>query len=150
MEYFKLYTRVVQSKRFLGNACLCAVLITAFSPLSGISAGIVEEEGFTNSLGMKMLPIPSGSFVMGTDQRLPRALRMDDSHYQDGDFDEHPHHRIMISRAFFMATTEETNAQYELGSVRECRFSAIFASIFGFPCATYQCTSQRKPLISLI
>ena len=31
----------------------------------------------------------------------------------DGDFDERPRHRITISRPFYMAATEVTNAQYE-------------------------------------
>ncbi len=51
----------------------------------------------TNSLGMELVRIPAGSFRMGS---------------LDGDRDERPVHTVALS-AFWMATTEVTNAQYE-------------------------------------
>jgi formylglycine-generating enzyme len=51
-----------------------------------------------NSLGMRMVLIQPGSFMMGSD---------------DGDWDERPVHKVTISRPFFMAAAEVTNAQYE-------------------------------------
>ena len=51
-----------------------------------------------NSLGMKMLPIPAGTFQMGS---------------VDGEFDERPVHQVTIRQPFLLAATEVTNAQYE-------------------------------------
>jgi formylglycine-generating enzyme required for sulfatase activity len=58
----------------------------------------MHADATVNSLGMRMLPIPAGSFDMGS---------------ADGDFDERPVHRVTIGRPFLMAVTEVTNAQYE-------------------------------------
>jgi len=53
----------------------------------------------TNSLGMKLVRIDPGTFTMG---------RTD-----GGEFDEHPAHKVTISKPFYMSTTEVTNALYE-------------------------------------
>jgi formylglycine-generating enzyme required for sulfatase activity len=55
-------------------------------------------ETFTNSLGINMVRIDPGSFIMGSDQ---------------GDWDERPAHEVTISRPFLVGMTEVTNAQYE-------------------------------------
>jgi formylglycine-generating enzyme required for sulfatase activity len=52
----------------------------------------------TNSLGIELVRIEPGQFEMGS---------------SDGDRDERPVHRVTMSRPFWMATTEVTNAQYE-------------------------------------
>ncbi|MHC4658029.1 MAG: SUMF1/EgtB/PvdO family nonheme iron enzyme, partial [Planctomycetota bacterium] len=36
------------------------------------------------------------------------------SHFPNGDFDEHPRHKVEITKPFYMAVYEVTNAQYEL------------------------------------
>jgi sulfatase modifying factor 1 len=51
-----------------------------------------------NSLGMDLVQIPAGKFMMGSDA---------------GNFDEKPVHEVIISSSFWMATTDVTNAQYE-------------------------------------
>ncbi len=56
-------------------------------------------ETFANSVGMKFVRIESGSFLMGQKD--------------GGDWDERPVHRVTITRPFWMAATEVTNAQYE-------------------------------------
>jgi len=70
-------------------------------------------ESFTNSLGMKMIRIPAGSFVMGSSeadiswamgtlaQGQPVTLE-----------NEYPFHKVRISRPFFMAATEVNVAQF--------------------------------------
>ncbi len=65
--------------------------------------------GWSNSLGMRMVPIPAGSFQMGCGE---------------GDFDERPVHRVTITRSFLMAETEVTNAQYEQFDPAHRRFRA--------------------------
>ncbi len=57
-----------------------------------------DPNSFINSLGMKMILIPGGSFSMGS---------------EDGEFDEKPVHSVTIRQAFYMSEYEVTNAQYE-------------------------------------
>jgi formylglycine-generating enzyme len=52
----------------------------------------------TNSVGMNMVRIKSGSFFMGSDE---------------GEYDEKPVHKVNISSPFYMSATPVTNAQYE-------------------------------------
>ncbi|WP_296456186.1 SUMF1/EgtB/PvdO family nonheme iron enzyme [Rubinisphaera sp.] len=58
----------------------------------------VAPQAFTNSIGMKLVPIPSGSFTMGS---------------KDGEDDEKPPHQVTISQAFFMQSTEVTQSQWK-------------------------------------
>ncbi len=57
-----------------------------------------DLETVTNSLGMKFVRIPAGSFDMGADA---------------GFDDQVPVHRVTISKDFFLAVTEVTQGQYE-------------------------------------
>ena len=62
-----------------------------------------EETGpksmsFENSVGLDMVRIDAGSFLMGADE---------------GNWDERPAHRVTISEPFSMSSTAVTNAQYE-------------------------------------
>jgi len=61
---------------------------------------VLAADGKTlvNSLGMKMVPIEPGQFLMGS---------------EDGDWDERPVHAVTISRPFHMSATEVTNGQFE-------------------------------------
>ena len=70
-----------------------------FSVLALGWTGLGAEEPVVNSLGMKMVRIEPGSFLMGTGE--------------GGDFDERPVHKVTIARPFYMAATEVTNAQFE-------------------------------------
>ena len=58
----------------------------------------LSEDLITNLLGMKLVHIHPGSFMMGS---------------VNGDWDECPAREVTISRPFFMGATEVTNAQYE-------------------------------------
>jgi formylglycine-generating enzyme len=79
-----------------------------FSPLSVQIAEIAsdnsdsqvpnENEKITNTLGMKMIKIKPGSFVMGDNE---------------GNFDEKPAHEVEITRPFYLSATPVSNAQYE-------------------------------------
>jgi sulfatase modifying factor 1 len=63
------------------------------------AAGMPAGKEYINSIGMRFARIDPGSFMMGQ--------------AEDGDFDERPVHRVSIAKAFYMAVTEVTNAQYE-------------------------------------
>jgi formylglycine-generating enzyme required for sulfatase activity len=79
---------------------------------------------FINSLGMEMMPVPAGEFEMGADwvgswaqyhERIHRSVfdRTDPEAWNGLEVDESPRHRVRITRPFYMASTEVTNAQYE-------------------------------------
>jgi formylglycine-generating enzyme required for sulfatase activity len=53
----------------------------------------------TNSIGMKLVLIPAGEFLMGSPDG-------------DGDGDEHPQHRVRITRPFYLGATEVTRGQF--------------------------------------
>lgn len=60
----------------------------------------VFSQQSSNTIGIKMVQIPNGSFWMG-------------SKGWGEDFDEAPVHRVNINTNFLMSQTEITNAQYE-------------------------------------
>ena len=72
-----------------------------------------ESKEMTNSIGMKLMRIEPGSFIMGQDgppadyKTVQHADRCDQA-----DWDEKPAHRVKITTAFLIGNTEVTNAQY--------------------------------------
>ena len=65
-----------------------------------------------NSIGMVLVPIPAGEFMMGS--RLPAAevaKRFND----DAEFfkNEHPRHRVTLTKSFHLGRTEVTQGQWE-------------------------------------
>jgi formylglycine-generating enzyme len=55
----------------------------------------------TNSIGMTLIPIPAGRFMMGAPGSEPSPFE-----------DEDPQHRVRITRPFYLATTEVTQSQW--------------------------------------
>ena len=64
-----------------------------------LSTTVHAVDAVTNSIGVDLVLVEAGSFVMGS---------------EGGDFDEKPLHRVTVTYDFYMAATEVTNAQYEL------------------------------------
>jgi formylglycine-generating enzyme required for sulfatase activity len=58
----------------------------------------IDKKSFTNSIGMKFVWIPAGSFMMGG---------------ESGDSDEKPVHKVTLSKGFYMQTTEVTQGQWK-------------------------------------
>ena len=87
-----------------------------FIVLPGIASFALEmPEGkeFTNSAGMKFVRIEAGEFMMGVGETpLPEAVT-DKKHLENGDFDERPSHKAVISEPFYMGVYEVTNEQFE-------------------------------------
>ncbi|HEX3728342.1 MAG TPA: SUMF1/EgtB/PvdO family nonheme iron enzyme [Opitutaceae bacterium] len=83
-----------------------ASLVTA-----ALAAGTIGARGepgaFVNSAGLRLLPIPAGSFVMGETQAVPASLQGPPSGGA-GDWDEHPAHRVTLTRSFFISETPLT------------------------------------------
>ncbi|NEW60868.1 formylglycine-generating enzyme family protein [Sulfurovum sp. bin170] len=59
-----------------------------------------QTKTITNSIGMKFIKIPTGSFLMGRD-----------AHLEEGDEDELPQHHVSID-SFYMQTTPVTQNQW--------------------------------------
>jgi len=70
----------------------------AASLLAGCSPRTTVAPASTNSIGIELLKIPSGSFVMGQDI--------------GGDWDESPAHRVTISSPFLISASEVTLDQF--------------------------------------
>jgi len=76
-----------------------SLVIALYAWTTHIVFAVEPDKEIVNSVGMKMVRIESGSFVMGQ--------------VEGGDFDERPVHEVEISREFYMGATEVTNAQFE-------------------------------------
>jgi sulfatase modifying factor 1 len=78
-----------------------------------LAASIPKEKEYTNSIGMRLVRIEPGSFLMGfAGNPLPTEVAAQPWR-ANGDFDERPAHRVRISKPFYIGAFEVTNAQYE-------------------------------------
>ncbi len=75
-------------------SCACFLFQVQMPAASSVQAGLI------NSIGMKMLPVPQGTFNMGSN--LPVV-----NHW-----DEWPQREVTISKPFFISETEITVEQY--------------------------------------
>lgn len=70
-------------------------------------------QSFTNSYGMKMIRIPSGSFVMGSSEAdIAWAMTVLAQGRPVNLENEYPFHKVRISRPFYMSETEVTVKQF--------------------------------------
>jgi formylglycine-generating enzyme required for sulfatase activity len=86
-----------------------AILAILLSATIVCAAPAQDGKEFTNSIGMKLVRVQAGSFIMGSAGAVPK-LRAD---WLERDFDETPAHRVHISKTFYLGMYEVTNAQYE-------------------------------------
>ncbi|MDP6544127.1 MAG: formylglycine-generating enzyme family protein [Phycisphaerae bacterium] len=70
---------------------------------------------FENSVGIRFILIPPGTFMMGSkDSAAEVATRCAMPNAAPGWFvDEHPRHKVTLTKAFYMSIHEVTNASYE-------------------------------------
>jgi len=74
-------------------------LLALVAPQIAQTAEMPNGASHVNSLGMRLVRIEPGTFMMGSPER--------------GDFDERPVHQVTITRPFYMGVCEVSNAQYE-------------------------------------
>jgi len=67
---------------------------------------------YTNTIGMKFVLIPAGEFLMGSRDSADEVARKG-RHLPAWYEDEHPLHRVRITKPFYMGIYEVTQAQYE-------------------------------------
>jgi formylglycine-generating enzyme required for sulfatase activity len=96
-----------------GSIFLTAVsLATAAEPNPGTAKQI------TNSIGMKLTLIPSGEFMMGSKESAEetaaffRKTYAEDAKPADFFMDEHPQHRVRITKPFYLGTYHVTRGQF--------------------------------------
>lgn len=78
-----------------------------------IALPLFAADTLTNSIGMKLVRIEAGSFIMGQDgPAADYKMTKHPEKFDDADWDEKPAHRVTITQPFFMGATEVTIAQY--------------------------------------
>ncbi|MFH1421336.1 MAG: SUMF1/EgtB/PvdO family nonheme iron enzyme [Planctomycetota bacterium] len=89
----------------------------------------ITQDEYVNSLGMRFKRINAGEFIMGADKTpLPLKYMFSKTfkkdfvkHYRNGNFDEYPRHKVVISKPFYIGVFEVTNAQYEQFDSEHCK-----------------------------
>ena len=68
-------------------------------------------KSITNSIGMKMVLIPAGEFMMGSGRSAAEIARIFESKAEDFE-NEHPQHRVKITKPFYLGAYEVTVGQF--------------------------------------
>jgi formylglycine-generating enzyme required for sulfatase activity len=91
------------------------VVFLSVLTLGGCAAQRPPAQPVLNSLGMRMVPVPAGEFLMGSDE-APSTLAQAFPQLEAKRFtdlgDEAPVHRVRITKSFYMGQTEVTVAQF--------------------------------------
>jgi len=88
-----------------------ALLISGAASL-GLPA-LLAGETQPNSIGMKLVPIAPGSFVMGQDgPQSDYQISKHPDRFDEAEWDEKPVHKVTISQPFYIGATEVTLGQY--------------------------------------
>jgi formylglycine-generating enzyme required for sulfatase activity len=82
---------------------LCGIFLCSIFFCLIPQRAFAAEQVYANSIGMEFVPIPAGSFVMGSDKGKDKEA---------GD-DEIPQHQVTISKPFYLGRYEVTQAQWE-------------------------------------
>jgi formylglycine-generating enzyme required for sulfatase activity len=78
-----------------------------------LAASATEDEKYTNSIGMRMIRIKPGTFLMGSLNPTPPEKLQGPKHLSNGDWDEKPVHNVTISKPFYISETEITIEQFQ-------------------------------------
>ena len=76
--------------------------------------GFVEWEKMTNSLGMTLVRIEPGSFLMGSSKdQIDHLVRVFPDFKRESFDDEQPQHTVKITHPFYLGTHQVTQGQYQ-------------------------------------
>src|SRR5262245_3787975 len=83
-------------------------------PCPGLNKGRPSaEREVVNSIGMRLVRIPAGEFLMGCEEPAEQLLRAFPAYKRPFDItEEYPRHRVRITRPFFLGKFEVTVGQY--------------------------------------
>ncbi|MHC4755237.1 MAG: SUMF1/EgtB/PvdO family nonheme iron enzyme [Planctomycetota bacterium] len=99
-----------------------ATILLAICMFVFVGSSFGADQEYVNSIGMKLVRINSGSFMMGfegeplTDEVIypsGKKEKRSKEFLRNGNFDEKPSHKVTITKPFYMGIYEVTNAQYE-------------------------------------
>ena len=103
----------------------CTAALAALTAVGSLTVATAEEpkevdgkKQITNSIGMKLTLIPAGEFMMGSRESAEDTAAFFREPYgvdfQTTDFfkDEHPLHRVRITRPFYLGTYQVTRGQF--------------------------------------
>jgi sulfatase modifying factor 1 len=73
------------------------------------------ENGIFNSIGIKLVLIPAGEFMMGSGEPVEKILATFPNYDRKPEFfnDEFPQHRVRITKPFYFSACEVTNGQFQ-------------------------------------
>ncbi len=80
----------------------CATIAIIFCLCMADSLFAEEKKPFTNSIGMKFVYIPPGTFMMGSPENEP------------GRGEDETLHKVTLTKGFYMQTTEVTQSQWRV------------------------------------
>jgi formylglycine-generating enzyme required for sulfatase activity len=72
----------------------------------------VSKSSVTNSIGMKLVKVPAGEFVMGSGRSAVEMVRLFGGK-AEWYTDEHPQHRVRLNKSFYLGVTEVTQGQWQ-------------------------------------
>jgi len=93
---------------------LSALIVCLGFPAAGRAAEEAKPKVITNSIGMKLVLIPAGEFMMGSRElaeQVAAAFNEDDEMAEFFE-DEHPRHRVRITKPFYLSAHEVTVGQF--------------------------------------
>ncbi len=102
----------------------CSILALVTLATAAFAGGRATDKLVVNSLGMELVRIAPGEFVMGAGDAPPTTRDA----WLDRDWDESPAHTVKITMPFFMGATEVTNSQYEQFDPEHKSFRGQFGS----------------------
>src|SRR5205807_71336 len=107
------------SKTFGGNLMRHATGPAALALLLAWASGVIAAEPqlktVSNSIGMKLVPVPAGEFMMGNHDSaasLAKTFGQYESERIEQLTDELPLHKVRITKPFYLGATEVTKAQF--------------------------------------
>jgi formylglycine-generating enzyme len=85
-----------------------------FASAQSNAAAAAKPETITNSLGMQLVLIPAGEFMMGGAESGEELVKNFPHHDLKAEFfyDEFPQHRVRITKPFYLGKHEVTNKQF--------------------------------------
>lgn len=95
---------------YLAAALLCTLLVAGFARHEP-QAGGSQPHSYENSLGMKMIRVPAGEFLMGDPKPLEQLTS--EAFLFPDDEDERPAHGVTIPHPFYMSQTDVTAAEFQ-------------------------------------
>jgi formylglycine-generating enzyme required for sulfatase activity len=99
-------------------ALVVAVAVGSCATATAAEPKPAPTKQITNSIGVKLTLVPSGEFKMGSGESAEATAAFFDKTYgpdgigDDRFEDEHPRHRVWITRAFYLGTYHVTRGQF--------------------------------------